>query len=133
MKSILIKWMFTGLLLLGICMVLGYITVFTYSRVQVGYLIGRGGPSVTDFALPYLFVINRGSILGILFALFILAYGLIQPDLSTVQSFNRQSRFIRLTLLFGPLLVAVVSALILSFYLEQVENIFSRFDRFLQP
>ena len=125
---------FAGLFLLAGSFVLAYIILFFYARAQVAPLM-RSGPSATDFAAPYFFVINRGALVGLLMALGMLGYWSIRFHLSAdaAQRWDYQQSVIHFSLLLMPVFVAVLVALALALYLQQTEGAFSRYDRFLQP
>lgn len=125
---------FAGLFLLVGSFVLAHIILFFYARAQVAPLM-RSGPSASDFALPYMFVINRGAFLGLLLAFGLFGYWRVRGRLSASaeERFRNHEAFIRLMLLFAPLFVAIAAALTLAIYIQQTDSAFSRFNHLLQP
>jgi hypothetical protein len=125
---------FAGLLLLLGSFVLAHIILFFYARAQVAPLM-RSGPSATDFAAPYFFVINRGAFLGLLLAFGLFGYWRLRVGLSTgaAQRLRNHEAIMRFMLLFAPLLVAIAAALTLAIYIQQLDGAFSRYNHLLQP
>lgn len=125
---------FTGLLLLLGSFVLAYIILFFYARAQVAPLM-RSGPSATDFAAPYFFVINRGAFLGLLLAFGLFGYWRLRVGLSAgaAQRLRTHEAIMRFMLLFAPLIVAIAAALTLAIYIQQIDGAFSRYNHLLQP
>ncbi len=125
---------FAGLLLLIGSFVLAHIILFFYVRAQVAPLMG-GGPSATDFAAPYFFVINRGAMLGLLLAFGLYGYWRLRVGLSAgaAQWLRNHEAIIRFMLLFAPLIVAIAAALTLAIYIQQLDGAFSRYNHLLQP
>lgn len=111
---------FTGLLLLAGSFVLAYIIVVFYSRAQVAHLMGRG-ISPSEFAEPYLFFINRGALIGFLSAIGTFVYWRFRLHfvVDTGQFFATHTAFIRFTMWYLPLLVAIAGAFVIAFYLQQ--------------
>lgn len=134
-KSTVTNWFFAGICLLIVCFVLAYLMIFVFAQAQGGYLLSRGGPGAIDFAAPYLFVINRGCILGILVGLCLLGYWFVRLHLwgKRLPPLTAQRRFVQLTLLFAPFGSALLGTVLLAVYLQQTEGLFTHFARLPVP
>ena len=118
MKTTLTDWCHMGMLSLGGCAVLAYLIV-GIARPQVNHAINGGITVVTDFTALYFFGISGSVLLGLLFAIGSVVYWRRRLYLMVDADyfFVTNAGFIRFTVGWLPLLIAVVGVLVVGFLL----------------
>jgi len=61
--KLLLRWVLISTLTLRNAVVLAILVVVIYARISVGAMMGRG-PSVSEFAEPYIWLIVNSSLVG---------------------------------------------------------------------
>ena len=116
MKTTLTDWCHMGMLSLGGYFVLAYLIV-SILRPHVSHSVNGGMTVVTDFTALYFFGISGSVLLGLLFAIGSVVYWRRRLYLMVDADyfFITKAGFIRFTVWWLPLLIAVVGVLVVGF------------------